>query len=154
MELLLKRIARKATYTIGHLYIDGHFFCDTLEDTDRGLSQDMSLSRITGVKVKGETAIPTGRYRLTVDKVSPKYSLKAKWMQYNKALMPRIEDVPGFVGILIHTGNKPKDTDGCVLVGENKIKGELIRSEETFKKLYPILVDAHKKGQQLYITVE
>ena len=67
MELLLERIARRDTYTIGHLSIDGKRFCDTCEDTDRGLRQDLPLSVNQAKKRRGITAIPVGRYRVTLD---------------------------------------------------------------------------------------
>lgn len=74
MELELRRIAKKDVYTIGKLYIDGEYFCDTLEDKDRGLSQSLSLEENKKRKVAGVTAIPTGRYLVRMDIVSPKYS--------------------------------------------------------------------------------
>lgn len=139
MELTLKRIAKKANYTIGKLYIDGTYFCDTLEDTDRGLDQSMDLETIREKKVKGYTAIPTGTYIVTLNVVSPKYSKRS---QYNfcKGKVPRLLDVPGYEGILIHTGNYPKDTEGCILVGKNTKVGAVLDSTNTFKELYSRLV--------------
>lgn len=109
MKLVLKRIAKKETYTIGKLYIDGVYFCDTLEDRVR----DLNLED----KVKHETAIPAGRYKVIVNK-SPKFQRE----------LPRLLDVPYFEGILIHRGNTDKDTSGCILIGENKVVGRLINS--------------------------
>lgn len=142
MELLLKRVAKQATYTIGKLYIDGVYFCDTLEDKDRGLTNDMSLENIKKIKVYGETAIPTGSYKIDMNTVSPKYSNPNKYA-YVKAYgskMPRLINVPGFDGILIHAGNSDKDCYGCVLVGENKVKGKVINSQATWKKLMDVLL--------------
>ena len=79
MKLELKRIAKKDKYTIGHLYINGKYFCDTLEDPDRGLSSSMSNSQIAMKKIKGDTAIPTGTYNITLDIVSSKYSNFSKY---------------------------------------------------------------------------
>ena len=76
MKLLLKRIAKQKTYTIGKLYIDGVYECDTLEDTDRGLSDDMSIAEIKKKKVYGQTAIPTGTYEINMDVVSPKFKIE------------------------------------------------------------------------------
>lgn len=139
MELTLKRIAKKANYTIGKLYIDGTYFCDTLEDTDRGLDQSMDLETIREKKIKGSTAIPTGTYRVTLNVVSPKYSKRS---QYNfcKGKVPRLLDVPGYEGILIHIGNYPKDTEGCILVGKNTKVGAVLDSTNTFRELYSRLV--------------
>ena len=72
MKLTLKRIARKDTYTIGKLYINGKYFLDTLEDKDRGLKQSMSLDQIKEMKIPNETAIPSGIYKVTLDVISPK----------------------------------------------------------------------------------
>lgn len=117
MRLRLKRIAKRTEYTIGKLYVDGNYFCDTLEDTDRGLRQDMSLSEIKEIKEMHRTAIPAGRYDITVT-YSPKFGRQ----------LPRLQNVPGFEGILIHRGNTSQDTSGCILVGENKVVGKVINS--------------------------
>ena len=74
MELTVHRKYRKETYTIGDLCIDGVFFCNTLEDKDRGLRQTDDLARIKAVKVPSQTAIPVGRYNVSMDVISPKYS--------------------------------------------------------------------------------
>ena len=128
MKLTLKRIAKRPTYTIGNLYIDGEFLCNTLEDTDRGLRQDMPLSEIKRIKVANETAIPIGTYKVIVNQ-SPRFG----------RLLPRLLDVPGFDGILIHRGNSDKDTSGCVLVGENKAVGKVINSTPYELKLVEML---------------
>ena len=73
MKLLLKRVFKADTYTIGKLYVDGKYFSSTLEDKDRGLDQKMQIEQINKLKVYGETAIPTGTYKITLDVVSPKF---------------------------------------------------------------------------------
>lgn len=125
MELTLKRIAKKDTYTIGKLYVDGEYFCDTLEDKDRGLTSDMSLEDIKKVKVYGQTAIPLGRYRVTMN-MSSRF----------KKVMPLLLYVPGFDGIRIHSGNTAADTQGCILLGQNKVVGKVINSRIYTDKLY------------------
>ena len=150
MELLLKRIAKKATYTIGHLSLDGQYFCDTIEDRDRGLNNQMPLSEIKAKKVYGETAIPTGTYGLTMNVISPKYS-KKKNFAFTGGRMPRLLSIPGWDGVLIHSGNTAKDSLGCIVVGENKQVGKVINSFATFKRLWPIL-DAHR-NETLTITI-
>ena len=142
MKLTLKRIACKPTYTIGKLYIDGQYFCDTIEDRDRGLTNDMPLVEIKKKKVYGETAIPRGVYGLTMNVISPKYS-KKKNFSFTGGRMPRLLNIPGWEGVLIHSGNTASDSLGCIVVGENKVVGKVINSFATFKRLWPIL-DAHR----------
>lgn len=142
MKLTLNRRFKAPEYTIGDLYIDGQWFCNTLEDTDRDLSQDMLLTYIQNKKIKSQTAIPTGTYKVDMDTVSPKYSNYSKYPYAKQfsAKMPRLLNVKGFEGILIHAGNTQKDTDGCILVGINKVKGQVINSQATWKKLMSVLL--------------
>lgn len=153
MELKVKRKAKRETYVIGDLSIDEVFFSNTLEDTDRGLTSDMSDEEIKEIKQKGITAIPTGRYKVVMNAQSPKFS-KYKQYEFCKGYLPRLVDVPGYEGVLIHIGNYPKDTDGCILVGKNTVKGAVMESTATFKKLYDILKNADEAGQDIYITIE
>lgn len=132
MEILLKRIAKKNLYTIGKLYIDGVYFCDTIEDKDRGLSQSMLLEEIKKIKVPNETAIPTGTYNVTLNVISPKFKDRA-WAKPYGGKVPRILNVPGFEGVLIHPGTDQNSTSGCVILGKNKIVGKVIESQATFK---------------------
>lgn len=150
MELLLERIARRDTYTIGHLSIDGKRFCDTCEDTDRGLRQDLPLSVNQAKKRRGITAIPVGRYRVTLDVKSAKYS-KKKQYDFCKGFVPRLINVPAFEGILIHIGNTAADSEGCILVGRNTKVGMVLESTKTFKALYEVL---RKATDPIYITVK
>ena len=150
MELLLKRIARRETYTIGHLYIDGVRFCDTLEDTDRGLRQDMAVSVIRAKKRQGITAIPTGRYQVTLKVKSQKFSKNKKY-DFCGGYLPRLINVPAYEGVLIHIGNYPKDTEGCILVGRNTKVGAVLESAATFRKLYAVLKTAK---EPIYITIK
>ena len=153
MEIKVKRIAKKEAYTIGKMYIDGEYVCDTLEDKDRGLTSNMSVAQICGVKVHGETAIPTGRYLVDMKTVSPRFGGRAQY-QFCKGRLPRLCNTPGYQGVLIHIGNTAKDTDGCILVGENKTVGQVLNSTATFRRLYPILKAADERGEQIYITIE
>lgn len=153
MELTLVRKYKKKGYTIGELLINGKFFCSTAEDEDRGLYQGMDPEWIAEKKVYGETAIPYGRYRITLNVQSPKYS-KKKQYDFCKGYLPRLIGVPGFDGILIHIGNYPKDTYGCILVGLNKVKGAVVDSTTWFKKLYDILKKANQKGEEIWITIQ
>lgn len=131
MKLKLHRVYKGDDYTIGKLYIDGVAFCDTLEDKYRDLSKEP--------KVPGETCIPNGTYKITMDVISPKYS-RRKQYDFCNGKLPRLLNVPKFEGILIHIGNYPKDTEGCILVGVNSVKGAVMNSTATFKRLYEILL--------------
>ena len=110
MKLTLKRNFKGVDYTIGKLYIDGHYFCDTLEDTVRSANK----------KISGKTAIPAGNYKV-IKSYSPRF----------KKILPEILNVPNFTGVRIHAGNTAKDTDGCVLLGLNKTKGAVLDSQTT-----------------------
>ena len=150
MELRLRRIAKRETYTIGRLYIDGEYFSDTLEDRDRGLDQGMLLPVIRARKRAGATAIPTGRYRVTLGVQSPRFKTKAAY-KFCDGYLPRLLNVIGFEGILIHIGNTAKDTEGCILVGRNTIVGMVTESRVTFLKLYERLKEAK---DDIYIKIE
>lgn len=130
MKLILKRIAFKDTYTIGRLYVDGVYFCDTLEDKDRGLDDSMTVEEILRKKKYGQTAIPTGTYKVQIT-YSPKY----------KRMMPLLLGVKGYSGIRIHSGNTDKDTLGCLLVGLNTKVGMVTDSRNTYSRLYALMKD-------------
>lgn len=149
MKLVLERTFRGSAYTIGKLYVDGDYFCDTLEDVDRGLSSDMTLSEINEKKVYGKTAIPTGTYKVVMNVVSPKFKDRA-WAKPWDGKLPRLENVPGYEGVLIHVGNKAEDTLGCILVGQNKVKGQVINSTATFDKLMDLLTQTNDITIKIY----
>ena len=148
MKLLLTRTEKNKRNTIGILSIDGIFFCNTLEDTDRGLKQTDSIEHIEDVKVFGETAIPTGTYKVDMNTVSPKFKDK-EWAKPYEGKLPRLVDVPGFEGVLLHVGNSEQDSLGCVLVGE-KSGDKLINSTKTFKQLMNVLT---KTKEDITITI-
>lgn len=132
MNIIIKRIFKGPDYTIGKLSIDGKYFCDTLEDT----------VRVPGVKIPGKTAIPTGKYKIKL----------TESLRFGK-LMPRLENVPGFTGVLIHSGNTAEDTEGCILVGKNRVKGKVLDSRETFARLFKLLFVSARGGETLEIEV-
>ena len=154
MRLLIDRRWKKSTYTIGILYIDGVRFCETLEDADRGLQQKESVYSILSKKIYGETAIPTGSYTIRMDVVSPKYEAVSWYRQLTGGRMPRLSYVPGFEGVLIHPGNTPLDTLGCILVGRNTIKGQVTSSRDTFKALYKKMKAASERGEQIILEIK
>ena len=144
MRIELVRIAFNSTYTIGKLYVDGTYFCDVLEDVDRGLDSSMTESEILEKKVKGQTAIPTGHYVINIT-YSPKY----------KRMMPLLLNVKGFSGIRIHSGNTSKDTEGCLIVGKNKQVGMVLESRDTYQRLFEMMqgeknitIDITRKGKE------
>lgn len=153
MKLKVDRKWKKATYTIGRLYVDGALFCNTLEDKDRGLTQSMPTGKINQIKVKGETAIPTGTYGVAMNIVSPKFA-SVKWIKdFCGGKMPRLLNVKGFDGILIHNGSTARDSAGCLLVGKNTIVGKLTQSRETFKAIYKLMKDAADRGEEITIEI-
>ena len=153
MKLTLKRRYKGADYTIGSLYVDGQYFCDTLEDRDRGLTKDTPPYIAKFKKVFGKTAIPAGEYRVTVAIFSPRFGSRSFYRKACGGRVPRLLDVPFFDGVLIHVGNTAADTDGCILVGENKVKGQVVNSRETFKRLYPLLWAAYKRNETITIEI-
>ncbi len=140
MKLLLERIYTCKTYTIGRLYLietngEKKYLMDTLEDCDRGLSDKMSLDEIKKLKVYCETAIPTGTYNITMKVKSSKFSKKVYYKNYCNGYLPRLLNIKGFDGILMHRGTNSVHSCGCILVGYNKIKGKLVDSQNAFEEL-------------------
>ena len=142
MELKLERKYRSNNYCIDKLYINGKYFSDVLEDPDRGLTDTMSLEEIKKIKIKGNTCIPYGTYNITIT-YSPRF----------KKNLPLLNNVKGFDGIRIHSGNKPQDTEGCLLPGFNKVKGQVIDSRVTTDKLIAQIQQALNKGEKVTITI-
>lgn len=159
MKLLVERVFTCSTYTIGHLYIDGQYICDTIEDTDRGLDDTMSLSAIKSKKVYCETAIPCGEYKATMNVQSPKFSQKEYYKKFCNGYLLRLLNVPGFDGILLHEScsssniGTAKSSCGCIIVGYNKVKGKVINSREAFEKVMNEYLLVAKKEHET-ITVE
>lgn len=153
MEITLHRKYKLKDYTIGKLYVDGAYVCDVLEDTDRGLYQGMGEAWLREKKVPGQTAIPFGRYRVTLKVKSPKYSLRKAYEKID-GYLPRLLEVPGYQGVLIHIGNYPQDTEGCILVGYNTKKGAVMNSTQAFWKLYDLLKAADDKKEEIWITIK
>ena len=154
MELIVDRKWKKQSYTISNLTIDGKWFCNILEDTDRGLDSSMSLDKIKELKKPSITAIPRGTYEITLNITSPKYCANSFYKQVCNGKVPRLLNVKGFEGILIHAGNTDKDTDGCLLVGMNLESGKVLKSQETFRKLYKVLSEAKLRGENIQITIK
>ncbi len=152
MELILERIAKRKTYTIGRLYIreqvmdeycpgtEDRYFCDTLEPTWRDYANG-------AYKVKGRSAIPEGRYAVVIS-FSPKF----------KAWLPILLGGPEFnrkwQGIRIHAGNCSEDTEGCILVGKNREVGKVLDSRIWVHRLKQKIVEAKGRGEAVWITIK
>lgn len=143
MQILIQRHALKEGYTIGRMEINGKYFCDTLEDTDRGLRESMTEDEIAALKVKGATAIPTGTYRIDMQTRSPRFG----------RVLPRLLRVKGYAGVLIHSGNTAADTEGCILVGENRERGKVLNSRATLERLLVFLRAAQAEGEKIELTI-
>ena len=154
MELVVDRKWKKQSYTISNLTIDGKWFCNVLEDADRGLDSSMNIAKIRELKKPSITAIPRGTYEITLDVISPKYSTNSFYKQVCNGKVPRLLNVKGFEGILIHAGNTDKDSAGCLLVGMNLERGKVLKSQETFRKLYKMLSGAKSRGEYIQITIK
>lgn len=139
MKLTLKRIALRPTYTIGKLYIDDAYFCDTLEDTVRDTNKSGKFDN-GEQKIKGKTAIPYGTYEI-------KWTYSPRFKKYT----PQLMNVPSFEGIRVHAGNTSSDTEGCLILGENKQVGKVLNSRATINKFYPIIKEACSNGK---VTIE
>lgn len=143
MNLTLNRIFKGPDYSIGKLYIDGEYFCDTLEDPVRTLpaccpNTSEGIPCACPGKVYARTAIPAGAYKITMEN-SPRF----------KRVLPLLHDVPHFLGVLIHAGNDADDTAGCILVGSNKAKGKVLESRAASDRLNALL----KKEREITITI-
>jgi hypothetical protein len=131
MNLVLERDKSSQYSTIGELFIDGKFQCFTLEDVVRE------------VKVPGQTAIPAGIYRIVVT-----------WSPHFMTFLPLLVQVPGFSGVRIHPGNKPSDTEGCILLGKEAGQDVVLHSKTAFSELFPLIEEAEKKGEHIFIRIE
>ena len=141
-ELTLNRIFYAPTYTIGKLYVNGVYWCDTVEDKCRDDNKNGKFDN-GEVKIMHKTAIPPGRYEVIVN-MSPRF----------KRMLPRLLNVPHFEGILIHNGSNADSSSGCIIVGENKVKGGVANSRHWMNKITDFLLAEQKKGLKAYITIK
>ena len=138
-KLLVERLWPKKDYIIGRLYVNGVFFCNTLENPDRGLRSYMTESQIKALKISNHTAIADGQYKVVL-RQSPRF----------KRILPLILNVKGFSGVLFHAGNTVNDTAGCILVGKNDKKGWLSESKITEQNLVNLL----KQYDNIELTIK
>lgn len=142
MRIRLERIARKEAYTIGRVYVNGEYLCDSLEDRDRGLADTMTEAAIAAVKVKGRTAIPTGVYGVVMT-----------WSPRFRKTLPLVCGVKGFEGIRVHSGNGPEDTEGCILLGRNRVAGRVLDSRVACETFNAMVQQAILRGEKITLEV-
>lgn len=142
MKLLIKRRFLGSEYTIGDLFIDGKLLCNTMEDTVRDHNRDGDLNDIGEGKIYGKTAIPYGVYDVELT-MSPKF----------KRLLPLVKEVEHFTGIRIHRGNTAGDSAGCILPGENKVKGKVLNSTKYEMKIIEYMLEAIKEGEDITLEI-
>lgn len=150
MKIEHVRIYNCTSYCISHIYVNGEYVCDAVEDYDRGLEQNMPLAEIKRRKVYRQTAIPVGTYKLTMNVQSPKFAKMPYYFKYCKGYLPRLLSVPGFDGILIHRGSSAASSAGCIIVGYNTIKGKVTSSQAAWEKLMKkYLLPAKVLGEEI-----
>lgn len=142
MLITIDRAWKRESYTMSRLFVDGENFCNALEDTDRGLYQGLCREYVLAKKVKGATAIPRGTYNV-IYTYSPRFKRK----------LPLIENVTGYEGVRIHPGNTAKDTEGCILVGQNLKVGMVLNSREWTEKLITKMQTAWSKGEKVKLKI-
>lgn len=157
MKILQERVCNVKrdgrAYCISHLYVDGKYECDAIEDYDRMLDSKMSISDIICKKISGQTAIPTGEYRIWLNVKSNKFGARPFYKSVCDGYLPRFDEVKGYTGVLIHCGNTELDSEGCVLVGYNKVVGKVINSQDAFRALYYKMQMANKRGEQIQYII-
>lgn len=138
MEIIVKRLQKDEDVTIGAITIDGDFACWSLEDPVR----EVPGQPVSTWKIHGKTAIPAGRYKVIID-------MSARF----KRLLPLLIDVPGYSGVRIHAGNTAADTEGCILVGNERLAKSLARSQLALAPLMTKLSEAQNKGEPIWLEI-
>lgn len=153
LKLKTDRAWKKAAYTIGRFFVNGTRFHESLEDADRGLDQTMSLAEISSNKIYGVTAIPRGTYKVILS-VSPKFKNKS-WAAKYGGLVPEIVGVKGYSGVRIHPANYATELEGCVSVGENKVKGGVINSVKCYLELMDkFIMPAWTRKEEIMMEIQ
>lgn len=153
LELLIERYDFGADYTEGRIYVEGMYFGETMEPYSRHLSSAMPLSEIKKKKVAGLTAIPTGRYKVTLA-ISPRLKDRVYGKRYD-GKFPVLLDVPAFSGILLHPLNYGYESNGCIGVGEKWLPGKIVRAQQGHYDLMDMyILPAVQRGQDIFITIK
>ena len=138
---------------MGRLSLDGHDLCDTLEPPSHGLTSATVPRTIRAIKRLGRSAIPAGVYRLVLG-YSPRFSPRPFYKACGGGLVPRLLNVSGFEGILMHCGNTVADTCGCVIVGRRADSSTLVESQKTYSRLMrQYWLPATKRGEPMFIEI-
>lgn len=159
MKITIERRAKKATYTVGKVYVNGKYFCDSLEDKDRGVTQVMPFIKTnqtstplgywvvgdgsTIEKVYGKTAIPKGTYN----------ACGYYWAKF-QCYVVMLNGVSGFTGILMHNGTTAENSEGCILLGKNNIVGRLDGDRIYMDALAARVMAAEKKGEEIKVEIK
>lgn len=139
MTLRLVREPSIAGATLSVWFVDGHFECFGIEDQIR----ERAGEPVATWKVHGQTAIPSGRYRVIVTESA----------RFRRRL-PLLVDVPGFTGVRMHPGNTIVDTEGCLLPGRVRASGRVSESRIAFERVFLKIEDALALGEAVWIDVE
>lgn len=141
MKLFVARKNGTKGFTAGRFYIDGDFFCHTLEDEVR----EVEGEPVELWKIKGQTAIPRGKYRVILSH-----------SQHFGKVLPEVLNVPGYIGVRIHPGNTAADTEGCILVGDDEptAQGFMGHSKAAFDRVFAKIQEAINCGEEVWLTVE
>lgn len=151
--LLSRQRSAGSPACLGRLSLDGHFLCDTLEPPSHGLTSATVPKTIRDIKRLGRSAIPVGVYRLVLG-YSPRFSPRPFYRAYGRGLVPRLQNVSGFEGVLIHCGNTVVDTCGCILVGRRADSSTLVQSQKTYDRLMrQYWLPATKRGEPMFIEI-
>lgn len=138
---------------MGRLSLNGLVLCDTLEPPSHGLTSATDLKTIRGIKRLGRSAIPVGVYRLVLA-YSPRFSPRPFYKACGRGLVPRLLNVSGFDGVLLHCGNTVVDTCGCVIVGRRADASTLVESRKTYDRLMrQYWLPATKRGEPMFIEI-
>lgn len=152
MKLTLDRKYKKKDYTIGQLYIDGVYYCDTLEDPDRNLTTDMPIEEIEAKKVYGQTAIPRGLYEIKMT-YSPKFHNRT-WAKLTSGKVPQVMNVPCWSGVRLHPANEASELLGCIAPGKNTKKGMVTSSTHYYTVLViDYIFPAIEQGEKVYLEI-
>jgi hypothetical protein len=142
MNLFLHRNVFTNKSTESDLFVDARPDFVVLEDVDRGLDSSMGLDELRAKKIKNETAIPYGRYPVVM-----------LWSNHFQQKMPHLLKVPAFDSIMIHWGNKPDDTEGCLLIGTKENHDFIEGSIVAFNAFLPQLLGAFDRGEEVWIEI-
>lgn len=143
MEIILERKFLNENSTEGNLYVNGKWFCHTIEDRVRAKPGEWKKE----LKIYGKTAIPYGRYPVLVT-----------WSNAFKRQLTGVFNVPDFEGIRIHNGSSENSSAGCVIVsyksddGPDGKRNRIINEKKAMDDLCKMIQKA-QKTQKIFIEI-